>query len=97
MTTYFVTRHPGAEEWAARRGIPVDRILQHLLPGAVAPGDVVIGTLPVHVVAEVQARGARYLHLILDVPAESRGVELTAEDMDRLGARLEEYRVERLP
>ena len=30
MSTYFVTRHPGAVEWAARRGISADRTLIHL-------------------------------------------------------------------
>ena len=60
------------------------------------PGDVVIGTLPVHIVAEICARGGRYLHLTLDVPPQARGRELTADDMERFGARLEEYEVKRL-
>lgn len=96
MTVYFVSRHPGAVEWAARHGIAVDRLVGHLDPTAVKPGDVVLGTLPVHLAAEVCARGARYLHLSLDVPAEHRGLEFTCDDMQRFNARLEEYRVEKV-
>lgn len=52
--------------------------------------------LPVSLAAEVCAKGARYLHLTLDLPPTARGRELTAEEMDVRGARLEEYRVERI-
>jgi CRISPR-associated protein Csx16 len=93
--TFFITRHPGAVEWAARQGVAVDRTVAHLDPAEIHAGDVVIGTLPVHLAAQVCARGARYLHLVLDLPRERRGLELTAGDMMRYRARLEEYRVER--
>ena len=59
-------------------------------------GDVVIGTLPIHIAAEVHARGARYMHLSLDLPPALRGRELSAEQMNRARARLEEYRVVRV-
>jgi CRISPR-associated protein Csx16 len=96
MTTYFVTRHLGAREWARQRGITVDNLVDHLDMAQVKDGDVVIGTLPVNLVAEVCARGGRYLHLSLDLPPEMRGKELSAENMERLGARIEEYRVNRV-
>lgn len=94
MTTWFVTRHPGAVAWAQRRGLAVDRQLAHLAPEQIAPGDTVIGTLPVNLVARVCARGGRYLHLSLDLPAEARGRELTADELERYGARLEAYVVQ---
>jgi CRISPR-associated protein Csx16 len=96
MTTYFVTRHLGAREWAQQRGITVDDLVDHLDMAQVKDGDVVIGTLPVNLAAEVCARGGRYLHLSLDLPPEMRGRELSAEDMEQLGTRLEKYRVERV-
>lgn len=95
MTTVFVTRHPGAVDWAARRGIAA-QMVAHLDPASVQPGDVVMGTLPVHLAALVYARGGRYLHLELDLPPEARGRDLTADDMDRFGARLTEYQVRRM-
>jgi CRISPR-associated protein Csx16 len=73
----------------------VDRIIEHLDTSLIKPGDKVIGTLPVNLAAEVCARGGRYLHLVLDLPAEWRGRELSGEDLRLLGARIEEYRVER--
>jgi len=94
MTTYFVTRHPGAIEWAARRGLQIDQRIDHLDPAVVGPGDVVLGTLPVHLAAEVCARGAHYFNLSLDLPPEARGRELSADELDAYGARLEQYRVE---
>ncbi|MGH8479285.1 MAG: CRISPR-associated protein Csx16 [Gammaproteobacteria bacterium] len=97
MTTYFVTRHPGARAWAAEEGVLVDETIEHLDPQALQPGDIVIGTLPVNLAAEVCARGGRYLHLTLELPPEWRGAELSAEDMRRFGARVEEYCVKRMP
>jgi CRISPR-associated protein Csx16 len=96
MTNWFITRHPGAIEWAARRGLTVDRLIPHLDPADIRPGDTVIGSLPVNLAAEVCAGGARYLHLSLDLPEDARGIELTVEAMCRYGARVEEFRVERM-
>jgi CRISPR-associated protein Csx16 len=55
----------------------------------------VLGTLPVNLAAEVCERGGRYLHLSLDLPPEFRGRELTPADMQRFGARLEEFSIHR--
>ena len=90
MTARFITRHPGAREWALRLGLEAG-VVAHLDPGTVAPGDIVMGTLPVHLAAAVCARGGRYLHLTLDLPPEARGRDLTADEMAGYGARLTEY------
>ncbi len=96
MANLFVTRHPGAREWAEQQGIAVERFIKHLEPNAVKAGDVVIGSLPMNLVAQVCAKGARYLHLSLDLPIEARGRELTAEEMCCYGAHVEEYWAERI-
>lgn len=93
MTTYFVTRHPGARDWAAQEGITVDQVIDHLDTLCVQIGDSVIGTLPVNLAAEVCARGGAYLHLSLVLPPELRGRELSAEQMRAFGARIERYLV----
>lgn len=96
MTTYFVSRHPGAHDWAVAEGIAVDALVPHLDPANLGSGDTVIGSLPVNLAAEVCRRGARYLHLSLDLPADLRGKELGVEQMRACGARIEEYRIERV-
>lgn len=95
MTTYFVTAHPGALDWARAQGIEAAAVA-HLDPAVVKAGDIVIGTLPVHLVAAIGERGGRYLHLAMELPAEARRRELSAEDMVRYGARLEEYEARRV-
>ena len=96
MTTWFVTRHAGALDWAKAQGIDDARAIRHLDMERMERGDQVLGTLPVHLAAGVCARGARYLHLSLDIPEDRRGHELTAADMEAFGARLEEYQVMRV-
>jgi len=96
VTTWFVTRHAGALDWAKAHGIDDAQPIDHLDIAQIGQDDRVLGTLPVHLAAAVCARGARYLHLSLDIPEHRRGSELSAADMDAFGARLEEYRVERV-
>ncbi len=90
---WFVSRHEGARVWLERQGRVVDRQVDHLDPGEVGEGDVVYGTLPVHLAAALCARGAQYHHLILDLPVTARGRELTADELDLYGARLVRFEV----
>ncbi|MEJ2444375.1 MAG: CRISPR-associated protein Csx16 [Exilibacterium sp.] len=96
MATYFVTRHAGARAWAAKQGITVDRRIDHLDIAMIGPDDTVIGSLPVNLASEVCARGARYMHLVLLLPPELRGKELSATEMLALNARLEAFHVEKI-
>jgi CRISPR-associated protein Csx16 len=95
VTTFFITRHPGAREWAARQRLAIDRWVTHLDPADVNVGDTVIGTLPVNLAAEICERGARYLHISLRLPAQARGRELSADELERLGAHLENFDIRR--
>jgi len=95
MSTYIVTRHSGAIDWFRSMGYDVDNVVAHFNPSNVMDGDVIVGTLPINLAAEVCRRGGRYCHLSLTVPAERRGSELTPEDMISFGAKIEEYHIER--
>ena len=95
MTAYFVSRHVGALDWALEQGIEAQRIA-HLDPGQIAAGDIVMGTLPIQLACAVCERGARYLHLELELPPESRGLDLSVADMTRFGAKLTEFQIKRV-
>ncbi len=96
MSTYFISRHAGAVAWAETEGFIVDQQLAHLEPSVIQSGDIIIGNLPINLIAAVNARGGRYFHLTLTVPMELRGKELSAEAMREYGARLEEYYARKL-
>jgi putative CRISPR-associated protein (TIGR02620 family) len=90
MTTWFVTRHSGAVEWAREEGLLTKdadvRVVDALEPARdVSQGDTIIGTLPVQFVADIGERGARYFHLTMSIPPASRGQELTAAQMREFG------------
>ena len=96
MTTYFISRHPGAVEWAESEGFHVDERLAHFDVTIVEQGDCILGTLPINLVAQVNERGGKYMHLTLELPSELRGKELTANDMREFCARLEPYQATKL-
>ncbi len=48
----FITRHAGAVEWAQSKGIEAEHV-SHLDTKKIKAGDTIIGTLPVHMVAEI--------------------------------------------
>lgn len=92
MTTWVVSRHSGAIEWLRRRDVRGDaQVVEHLEPNDIAAGDRVIGTLPVQAIAAVCRRGGVYHHLQIPMTRALRGTELTAADLDALGATLEPY------
>lgn len=96
MTTWFVTRHPGALDWAHTKGIAFDIHVVHLDTAEINPGDTVIGSLPVNLAAEVCSRGAEYHNLSLQLKPADRGRELSTDDLERCGAIVERYDIRRL-
>jgi len=95
MRAYFISRHQGAKIWARRQGLDVIMV-EHLDPADVMVGDLIYGSLPVSLVADVCEKGARYFHLNIELSKEDRSKELSADDMDLRGAKLEEIRAVRL-
>lgn len=97
MSTWFVSRHPGALEWMRRIGPPFDHHVTHLDPDKVQPGDRVIGSLPVNLAADICARGAQYWNLSLRLTESDRGRELSAAELQNYSATLERYDIRKCP
>ena len=97
MTIHVVTRHPGALDWLRSQGVHWDRHHERFDGQEIKEADQVIGILPMKVAAQICASGARYHHICMDLPNDQRGSELSQEEMAQFGARLEEYRVAKIP
>ena len=92
MTTFIITKHVGAVQWAKNKGIEHDIYLEDLnLIHELKAGDVVVGTLPIHVVYELNQRDINYLHIALDIPAELNDQALDAAQLEACNARIESY------
>lgn len=97
MTVYLVSRHKGAVEWMNHMGHHYDEHLTHLDNyDQLSAGDTVVGSLPINLVADLAEHGVSYMHLSLYIPEYLRGIELSAEQLSQLDAKLEAYRVHRL-
>ncbi|MGR5243178.1 CRISPR-associated protein Csx16 [Vibrio sp. PNB23_22_6] len=93
---WFVSRHVGAINWIKSTNTYIDRFVDHLDIEDINAGDIVYGTLPVHLAAEVCKRDARYFHLILDMPEHLRGQELDAKQLEKAHVRMQEFNIQPL-
>lgn len=93
MTTWFVSRHPGAIAWMKKQPIKVDRWVTHLDTDEIAANDTVIGVLPLHSVAKICAKGAIFMAINVELTEQQRGRELTVQDMEGVKCSLQRYDV----
>ena len=83
----IVTRHEGAVEWLAQRGI-TGKVFKHVEDPAFVAGKIVVGALPLHLAALTAKIGS------IDMPAlraDQRGKDLTPAEMDAAGAVISWY------
>ncbi|AXY00918.1 CRISPR-associated protein Csx16 [Vibrio alfacsensis] len=94
MKTYFVTRHPATKAWAKDRQMKIDHWLEHISDLTLFnPGDVVYGTLPIQMAAQLCKQGVRYGHFTLIVPPHLRGLEFSAEQLQSCQPKIEFFEV----
>jgi CRISPR-associated protein Csx16 len=94
IKTFVVTRHVGALEWIESQGIQIDEYLTHVSnTQTFTHGDVVIGALPLHLIAELNQMGVTYLNFSINVDAAHRGMELSAVELLKFNPRLEYFEV----
>lgn len=96
MTTWLVTRHQGAIDWVKAHNVSYDEHIPHLDPERIQQGDTVIGVLPLRDIAILNAKGARFFALDIDVNFSQRGKELTITDLENAGCHLQEYQVTKI-
>lgn len=95
--TYLLTRHFATVEWVRDQGINVDGVLGHLNSvEAFQPGDRVLGTLPINLVARLNDRSVEYWHLSLNLPSELRGKELTLAELTSCMPSLERFQAQKV-
>jgi len=88
METLIVTRHPGAVDFIQHCGF-AGEVCEHFVPGMAHEGMLIIGVLPVHLIAQVLQTGAHFIQVVLpQIPPEMRGVDLTPAQMVEFGAQL---------
>ena len=93
-TDLIVTRHPGAATWVQQvLGRPVRRVA-HLEVTELRPGMRYHGVFPLDLAAAICAAGSECWAISLRVPPALRGQELTALQLEQLGARLVRYTVQ---
>lgn len=89
---YLITRHISSYQWLKKAISEPCIQMDHLNnPDIIYPGDIVIGNLPIRLISNICNRGARFIHLQIDICEPLRGQELTYNQLLRLKPRLVEY------
>jgi len=102
QAVFVITRHQGAVDWLVQEGYIKEgefEIVPHItssLMSILAPGDVLIGVIPMDFAAQACEKGVRVFVIALPkMTKEMRGKELSADDMRAAGAHIREYRIKR--
>ena len=94
--TIIITRHPGAVEWLHKQGYNNAERYNHLEQstiGSLTSNDTVIGSLPIHLAAQVCATKAQFIFLQIEIPNAMRGNELSCAEMEQCSAQLAAFHV----
>lgn len=96
MAVWFISRHQGAIEWILQQSIHIDHFESHLEISQIQANDTVIGTLPIHLAAQVCEKGAKFYFLSVNVTREQRGTELTVEQLNAQQCSIEPFYIHKL-
>ena len=96
MTIYIVTRHCASREWILNN-LPHstdETIVQsHLDPNVIQQGDVVVGVLPLHIIAQIYDKGGTFYAFDIVIDKNLRGKELSKKDLVQCQPTLTKYTV----
>jgi CRISPR-associated protein Csx16 len=91
-STWFVSGHLGSINWIKKQSTHIDHFVSHLDETAkLNCGDIVIGSLPIHLIAQLNSQGIRFISFQLDLPEHSRETELTEQQLTKLNVKMQEY------
>lgn len=93
MNPLIITRHQGLVDWLKKHYNITGTIIPHVTNPNLLTGRIVIGILPLHLAAKAQEIWTIDMP---NLPAEKRGQEVTAEEMEQFGATLSKYKVTKL-
>lgn len=93
---WAVSRHVGALAWLYLEGVRPHHVVAHLDANDVAPGDLVVGVLPLSLTIALESRGVKAWHIVIDAEQQDRGRELGPSRMRQCNARLERYAIRRI-
>lgn len=96
MAVWFVSRHLGAIDWIKQQSIAIDHFVEHLNVDKIQANDTVIGTLPIHLAAQVCEKGATFYFLSVNVTREQRGTELTTKQLNEQNCSLQPFFIQKL-
>lgn len=88
-----ITRHPGAAEWVGQQLGRAVHAVPHLELDEIESGGSYYGVFPLHLAAAICAKGSACWAIAVNMPPALRGQELSAEQLDELGAELVHYDV----
>ncbi len=91
-----ITRHPGAAEWVGQQLGRTVNAVPHLELDEIESGGNYYGVFPLHLAAAICAKGSACWAIAVNMPPALRGQELSAEQLDELGAELVRYDVQTL-
>jgi len=88
----IVSRHAGAIEWLRRHGV-TGEVVSHVDTDTDLEGKILIGNAPLWIAAQADEIWTIEMP---ELPAELRGKDISAEQMEELGAKLGRYYVQKL-
>ena len=93
MKVVIVSRHPGTINLLKSK-FPDAEIISHMTEDSIPENALVIGNLPIEMVAKVLEKGNRFVSVVLNIPPEMRGKELSEEELKKFAKFIEIKKIE---
>lgn len=93
MKVVIVSRHPATVNLLKSK-YPDAEIISHMTEDNIPSNALVIGNLPIEMIAKVLEKGNRFVSVVLNIPQELRGKELNEEELKKYAKFIEVKRLE---